>query len=62
MTSISGIAVQELQDGAWKEYVFQYEDFDGYQILYNEDGTYSYVFIVEMDDEGTSRTFRVTEK
>ncbi|HIU30397.1 MAG TPA: hypothetical protein IAD50_08910, partial [Candidatus Egerieisoma faecipullorum] len=53
---------QELQDGAWKEYVFQYEDFDGYQILYNEDGTYSYVFIVEMDDEGTSRTFRVTEK
>ena len=62
MSSMGGITVQEQLDGVWEDYVFQHDDFDGYQILYNEDGTYSYVFVVEMDDMGTPRTFRVTEK
>ena len=62
MTSMDGIIVQEQKNGTWEEYVFHKKDFDGYQIIYNEDGTYSYVFIVEMDDHGSQRMFKVTEK
>ncbi len=62
MASMSGISVQEEVNGAWKEYQFNKKDFDGYQIVYNEDGTYSYVFIVEMDAQGSRRTFKVTGK
>ena len=29
---------------------------------YNEDGTYSYFFVFEMDDVGSARTFKVTAK
>ena len=62
MTSVSGITVQEQRDGTWRDYEFQTEAFDGYQILYNPDGTYSYVFLVEMDGTGSQRTFQVTQK
>ena len=59
---VDGIIVQEQKNCTWEEYVFHKKDFDGYQIIYNEDGTYSYVFIVEMDDHGSQRMFKVTEK
>ncbi len=34
-------------------------DYDGYQIHYNDDGTYSYSFVITVTD-GVSRTFRIT--
>ena len=33
-----------------------------YNVEYNEDGTYSYSFIVEMDKNGSERKFKVTAK
>lgn len=62
MTSLNGIAIQENIDGQWKDYEFQRKAYDGYQIFFNEDGTYSYVFIIEMDENGAARTFKVTAK
>lgn len=59
MTSLGGVSVTELVNGQWQEYVFNVEAYDGYQVMYNEDGTYSYVFIIEMDKEGSARTFHV---
>lgn len=61
--------VEELVDGEWKIYElcsasnldqlgYGYE-YDGYNVFYDGDGTYSYSFVVNMDDtEG--RTFRIT--
>lgn len=62
MTSMAGISVQEQKDGEWRQYLFNKKEFDGYQIVYNEDGTYSYVFIIEMDGKGSERTFKATQK
>ena len=59
MTSLGRASVTELVNGQWQEYVFNVEDYDGYQVMYNEDGTYSYIFVVEMDNEGNARTFSV---
>ena len=60
--------IYELVDGEWVEYVvssyntpdehyYGYK-YDGYGVYLNEDGTYSYAFIVRMDD-GAERTFKV---
>ncbi len=62
MTSISGITVRDTTGGGDKEYVISTTDYDGYQIIYNEDGTYSYVFIADMgngDPAANTRTFFV---
>jgi hypothetical protein len=62
MRSLNGIFVQEFTDGEWGDYSFQKNEYDGYQIIYNEDGTYSYAFVVEMDETGKERMFKVTAK
>ena len=61
--------VEEYVNGEWVEYVLSsknnpdvkgfYHYYDGYGVHYNEDGTYSYSFVVEMDN-GAPRTFRIT--
>lgn len=62
MTSINGISVQESVNGEWKDYEFQNNNYDGYQIEYKEDGTYTYSFVVEMDTNGSERAFKVIAK
>lgn len=62
MRSLNGIFVQEFTDGEWGDYSFQKNEYDGYQIIYNEDGTYSYAFVVEIDETGKERMFKVTAK
>lgn len=62
MTTIKGISVQESVNGEWKAYEFQNNNYDGYQIEYKEDGTYSYSFVVEMDENGSERVFNVIAK
>ncbi len=58
--SYNGIKVEEKVDGKWVEYVLHSEkyDYDGYTVYYDGEGSFSYSFIVNMD-EG-ERTFRVT--
>lgn len=61
--------VEEYVDGAWVEYVLSssenpdksgiYHYYDGYQVYYDEDGTYSYSFVTTMYD-GAQRRFRIT--
>ena len=62
MRSLNGISVQEFAGGKWTDYAFQKNNYDGYQIIYKEDGTYSYAFVVEMDNNGKERVFKVTAK
>lgn len=62
MTAIKGILIQENVEGNWIDYEFQNNNYDGYQIEYKEDGTYTYSFVVEMDKNGTERKFKVTAK
>ena len=60
--------IYELIDGKWQEYAVNSSKnpdaqnnahyYDGYSIHYDGDGTFSYSFIVEMD-EGKARTFKV---
>ncbi len=56
----TGIKVQEKVDGLWVDYVLHSADcdYDGYTVAYDGDGTFSYAFLVNMDQG--SRTFRVT--
>ncbi len=56
----TGIRVEELVNGEWVEYVLHSAgcDYDGYTVTYDGDGTFSYSFLVDMDDG--PRTFRVT--
>ncbi len=58
----AGIKVEELVEGTWVEYRLSSDgcDYDGYTVIYDGDGTFSYAFLVNMD-EG-SRTLRVTGK
>ena len=59
---------EELVNGVWITYDVSTSnspdssnhswDFDGYQVHYDGNGTYSYSFVVEMTD-GKTRTFRV---
>ena len=39
--------------------ILLYYAYDGYCIHYNEDGTYGYSFVYEMDSPEEERTFRV---
>ena len=60
--------VQEYVDGEWVEYTLSshktpdkngyYHYYDGYQVNYDEDGTYSYSFVTTMYD-GAPRKFRI---
>ncbi len=58
--SYTGIRVQEKVNGEWVDYVLHSKgcDYDGYTVSYDGDGTFSYSFIVNMDNG--PRTFRVT--
>ena len=61
--------VEEYVNGEWVEYVLSssenpdksglYHYYDGYQVYYDEDGTYSYSFVTTMYD-GAPRRFRIT--
>ena len=61
--------IEELVEGQWVEYVLNSAEnpdicgnghyYDGYSVQYEKDGTYSYSFVVTMDN-GTHRTFRVS--
>ena len=63
ITSFQGISISEkLSDGTWVAYETGTTDVDGYQISYNQDGTYTYSFIVDMGENGNSRTFKVSCK
>ena len=62
MTSIAGITIEEKTASGWISYVTNVQSYDGYQITYNEDGTYSYFFVFEMDSGGSARTFKVSAK
>lgn len=60
--------IYELVDGEWVEYVVSshktpdkagnYNYYDGYYVYYDGDGTYSYAFVVNMDNV-ESRTFKI---
>ena len=68
-TTLARPKIEELIDGAWVIHNISTSespdsaghtwDFDGYQVHYDGDGTYSYSFVVTITD-GQSRTFRVT--
>ncbi len=61
--------IEEYVDGEWKEFVVSSKDtpdaygfahfYDGYMVNYDGDGTYSYSFVVPMDN-GASRKFRIS--
>ena len=60
--------VEEYVDGEWVEYVLSssenpdknglYHYYDGYQVYYDEDGTYSYSFVTTITN-GQARTFKI---
>lgn len=62
--------IEELVDGKWVVYEVSsagtpdksgyYSHYDGYNVYYDGDGTYSYSFVVDMGEDGASRTFRVS--
>ena len=61
--------IEEYVDGKWQEYVVSSKDspdmygfyhfYDGYMVNYDGDGTYSYSFVVPMDN-GAPRKFRIS--
>ncbi len=61
--------IEEYVNGKWQEYVvYSYSNldkqgngyyYDGYMVQYDGDGTYSYSFVVKMDN-GAPRKFRIT--
>lgn len=61
--------IEELIDGVWKEYsVNSYNtpdqagyahSYDGYSVYYDNNGTFSYAFVIDMTD-GKDRTFRMS--
>lgn len=51
--------IEEKVNGAWVTYnVASVNGYDGYMVFYEGDGTYSYAFVIPMDN-GAERTFRV---
>jgi len=51
--------IEEKINGTWVTYdVASVNGYDGYMVFYDGDGTYSYAFVIPMED-GTPRTFRV---
>ena len=67
-TRLSAIKVYVKEDGAWVPYEISSANnpdglgfayyFDGYQVFYDEDGTYSYSFVTTMKD-GAPQSFKV---
>lgn len=51
--------IYEVKNGTELRYDPSYYAYDGYCIHYNEDGTYGYSFVYEMDSPEEERTFRV---
>ncbi len=52
--------IEEKVNGQWVTYdVASVNGYDGYMVFYDGDGTYSYAFVVPMDN-GAARTFRVS--
>ena len=52
--------IEEKVNGQWVTYdVASVNSYDGYTVFYDGDGTYSYAFIIPMDN-GEARTFRIT--
>ena len=52
--------IEELVDGVWVAYNTSVDDFDGYMVYNDGDGTYSVAFCVDMTDvDASGRTFRV---
>ncbi len=52
--------IEEKVNGQWVTYdVASVNGYDGYMVFYDGDGTYSYAFIIPMDN-GEARTFRIT--
>lgn len=60
VTKLARPIVEELVDGNWVRYEYNYSEYDGYEVLYNKEGTYSYAVAIFMEDYNTSRTFRFT--
>ncbi len=51
--------IEEKVNGQWVTYdVASVNGYDGYMVFYDGDGTYSYAFVIPMDN-GEARTFRV---
>ena len=46
-------------DGSLTEYVYNVEEYDGYQVAMAPDGTYEYSFVYEIADPSDSVTFRI---
>ncbi len=54
--------IEEKVNGQWVAYdVTSVNSYDGYMVFYDGDGTYSYAFVIPMDD-GAERTFRVVSQ
>ncbi len=60
-TDSSKPVIQEFVEGEWVSYDNSVESFDGYAVQYADDNTYSFSFVVDMGEEGSSRTFRVVQ-
>ena len=53
--------IEELSaDGTWIPYNTSVEEYDGYGVYLNRDGTYGYAFIYETDTPDYEKTFRVS--
>lgn len=52
--------IQELVNGEWVDYIYNVEEYDGYQVNYTYDGYFSYSFIVKMEKYTDHRTFRIS--
>lgn len=56
--SIDGL--YELVDGEYVKYDTSTHGYDGYQVYYDEDGTYSFAYNIDMSD-GNDRTFKIVQ-
>ena len=58
-SKLGSLRVYELRDGEWKKVpIASSNEYDGYSVFYNEDGTLSYSFVFQMK-AGRDRTFKV---
>ena len=52
--------IEEKVNGQWVTYdIASPNGYDGYTVFYDGDGTYSFAFIIPMDN-GEARTFRIS--
>ena len=59
-TSLKRPVIEKLTDGKWEPYVTNVQDYDGYAVHYNADGTYGYSFVFESENPDASYTFRIS--